>query len=324
MKNLRRHLYEYFYYTRRERDATFVLIFLCCAFFLAPTVYSYFMPPKPTYDFSEYQAAIAEFTEKTESEKEYFDDKPKSRNTAPAVPVELFEFDPNRASKGDLVRLGLSPRTAQTLINFRSKGGSFYKKEDLKKVYGFRDEDYTRLEDWIVIEKPKATPTRKKSPPKDFEKDAAPTFAEKDAEAVYRKKPAEPIYIDINQATQEEWQQLYGIGPAYSRRIVKFREKLGGFCSVQQIGKTYGLPDSTFQKILPYLTPSPVFRKIKVNSCGIEELKGHPLISNYQATILFNYRQQHGSFAGMDDLKKIKAGFGEEDWAVLKAYFSFE
>ncbi len=323
MKNLARYLYEYFYFTRRERDATFVLIFLCLAFFLAPAVYSYFMPPKSEYDFSEFQAAIAAVTEKEKLETIDLDDAPNFRNAAPKpIPVELFKFDPNSISKYELIRLGILPRTAQTLINFRSKGGSFFKKEDLKKIYGLREEDYARLQDWIVIEKTKALPLREERQRKPPEKENVSTFTQKEVKAIYPKETIEPI--DINQATQEQWQQLYGIGPAYSKRIVNFREKLGGFSSIEQIGKTYGLPDSTFQKILPYLTPSPVFRKIKINSCAIGELKDHPFISNYQATILFNYRKQHGTFLNMDNLKNIKAGFEEGDWSVLKAYFSFE
>ncbi len=327
MKNLTRFLYEYFYYTRRERDATFVLILFCFIFFLLPAVYSHFIPPKPKYDFSEFQAAIAAATEKDTRAKDETENKPKLRGRSPASqPVVLFQFDPNTASKNDLEKLGLSNRTAQTLINFREKGGKFKTKEDLKKVYGLRDEDYDRLENWVEIKSlPNEAFTFK--PEKTYHEETL-TEPEQvsriEKRATQFEKPYEPVSIDINTATLEEWQLLSGIGPAYSKRIVKFREKLGGFASVDLVGRTYGLPDSTFQKVKPYLQLSPISRKIKINSCSLEELKKHPLISNYQATILFNYRQQHGGFAELEDLKNIKAGFEDVDWPVLGAYFSFE
>ncbi|MEK7256097.1 MAG: helix-hairpin-helix domain-containing protein, partial [Bacteroidota bacterium] len=118
--------------------------------------------------------------------------------------------------------------------------------------------------------------------------------------------------------------KLKGIGTFYAKRIVNFREKLGGFYSIQQVGETFGLPDSTFQKIQPLLQASPVFRKIKVNAATLEELKSHPYFSNFQATVLFNYRQQHGNFTNLESLKKIAAAFKDSDWERLEPYLSFE
>ncbi|HFA49809.1 MAG TPA: hypothetical protein ENJ95_12440, partial [Bacteroidetes bacterium] len=246
-------------------------------------------------------------------------------------------FDPNTATKEELIRLGILPRTANTLLNYRSKGGRFFKKEDLKKVYGFRKEDYNRLEEWIVVNNEKTQ--REWDNKKSKSEKPKPSFAGNNSKKTptggadkksfypkkeYPKKEYTPPMIDINKTTAEDWQKLRGIGPAYSKRIVNFRDKLGGFVSVEQVGTTYNLPDSTFQKIKPYLTLSPVFRKIKVNQLDLKGLKSHPYISSYQATILFNYRKQHGDFTDMESLKKIKAGFKEEDWKRLEGYLSFE
>lgn len=119
------------------------------------------------------------------------------------------------------------------------------------------------------------------------------------------------------------WQSIKGIGPAYAKRIVGYREKLGGFVSVDQVGTTYGLPDSTFQKMKPRLQASPVFRKIAINTASLEELKAHPLISWKQADIIISYRSHHGRFDNLEDLAKIKA-LPEDMLANLNPYLNFD
>ena len=277
-------------------------------------------------DFSEFRAVIIAATaEQPIVENNRANESPNFRNgTTGATRVELFKFDPNTVTKDELVRLGLSPRTAQTLINFRSKGSRFLKSEDLKKVYGLRQEDYARLAEFVTIEMETPVIVKEKL-------DAQPdtllasesAVVEKAKKPFYPKKEYVPVNIDINKASAEEWQQLRGIGPSYSKRIVNFRDKLGGFVSIEQVGETYNLPDSVFQKIKSFLITSPIPKKININQCNLDELKAHPYINSYQATILFNYRKQHGAFENMEDLKNIKVGFKKEDWERLEPYFGF-
>ncbi len=214
----------------------------------------------------------------------------------------LFPFDPNTATKEDFSKLGLSPKIAQTILNYRSKGGHFYKKEDLKKIYGLTEEDYKRLESYVEITKANREDEKKISP---------------------KIKSSKAIEIDVNKATTKEWQALYGIGPSYSKRIVTFRDKLGGFAKIEQVAETFGLPDSTFQKIKPHLKISPVFRKLDVNSATFDQLKAHPYISYYQARGIVNYRSQHGQFTDFESLKNMGGAFKEGDFERLLPYLTF-
>ena len=80
----------------------------------------------------------------------------KSFGKSPARPVrkvESFRFDPNDVSVEDLVRLGLSPKQAESVENYRSKGGKFRKREDFAKMYVVSDTLYARLEPYIDIPK---------------------------------------------------------------------------------------------------------------------------------------------------------------------------
>ena len=77
---------------------------------------------------------------------------PTGRPTA-RRPVESFRFDPNTVTVEDMVRLGLSPRQAESIENYRSKGGRFRSKADFRKMYVVSDTLFSRLEPYIEIPK---------------------------------------------------------------------------------------------------------------------------------------------------------------------------
>ena len=99
---------------------------------------------------------------------------------------------------------------------------------------------------------------------------------------------------------------LPGIGSKLANRIIGFREKLGGFYSVDQIAEVYGVSDSVFQQIKPRLRcDSAIIKKININTAGIDELKAHPYIKYQVGNAVIQYRLQHGSFQNEDDLKRV-------------------
>ena len=114
--------------------------------------------------------------------------------------------------------------------------------------------------------------------------------------------------IDINTADTTEWKKLYGIGSKLSQRIINFRTKLGGFATVDQVGETFGLPDSTFQAIKPKLmVKSSSIKQINLNNATLDELKAHPYIKYAIANAIVQYRNEHGQFKSVADLQKLGA-----------------
>ena len=112
--------------------------------------------------------------------------------------------------------------------------------------------------------------------------------------------------VDINSADTTAFIALPGIGSKLAARIISFRDKLGGFYSVAQLGETFGLPDSTFQKIKQYLKlENTSVRKININKATIDELKAHPYIKYSLASPIVAYRNEHGAFAKVEDIKKV-------------------
>jgi competence ComEA-like helix-hairpin-helix protein len=124
------------------------------------------------------------------------------------------------------------------------------------------------------------------------------------AEKRYFRKQLSPV--DINLADTTAFIALPGIGSKLAERIIKFREKLGGFYSIEQIGEVYGLADPVFQKIKPLLlTGAFLVKKININTASLDELKAHPYIRFTIAKSIIAYREQHGVYSTMEDLKKL-------------------
>lgn len=232
---------------------------------------------------------------------------PIKNELSPAV-AEGFPFDPNTASEAELFRLGLPNRTVQSILHYRDKGGQFRKKEDLEKIYTLNAEDYARIAPFATFLG--AASTASSSP--------AVAYAGFGTQA---KKTGEIGPVDINTAGVDVWRTLPGIGEIRARQLVSYREKLGGFVSVDQVAEMRGLPDSIFQNIKTHLVwNAGALNKINLNEASMEELDAHPYISRRQAELIVAYREQHGAFASPDDIGKMRA-IADPVWlARIKPY----
>jgi competence ComEA-like helix-hairpin-helix protein len=205
---------------------------------------------------------------------------------------ELFLFDPNTISTEEWKKLGLKDRTIHTIQNYLRKGGHFKKPEDLQRIYGLHKDEYERLAPFIKMESAKESNTAKISNESPRAKFFTPRYS----------------LIDINIADTTAFIALPGIGSKLAARIINFRDKLGGFYSIEQLGETFGLPDSTFQKIKQFLKlENSLLKKININTATVDELKAHPYIRWSIANPIIAYRNEHGPFSKIEDIKKVMA-----------------
>ncbi len=217
--------------------------------------------------------------------------------------VSYFYFDPNTATAEELISLGLAPRVAHTIVRYRDKGGRFYQPQDFKKIYTLSEKDYQRLLPYIRI----ASPGQRASTPE------APG---------YTPKTNHPI--DINAADDAVWMLQKGIGPAFAGRIVAYREKLGGFLYKEQLREVYGLPDSTYQALLPHMFISDsTVRKINVNTATEEMLAAHPYIGRRMAAAIIRLRTDLGRYSKMEDLRMVPL-INEENYRKIAQYLTAE
>ncbi len=232
---------------------------------------------------------------------------PIEKEDLPKEKKEKFRFDPNKATQDELAALGIPPPVARTILNYRSKGGKFRYREDLRRIYSLKPELYAELENWINL--PLKANTR------------GNVLVKKDTDPVNKKTavPPQELPPDINTADTTALKKLRGIGPVYASRIVRFRDALGGFHSIDQLDETYGLsPDALLTLKKGVVIGSPV-KRIPANETDTFK---HPYLKAYQARAILSYRKQHGPFGSVEDLYKIKV-LDEETIQKIKPYLSF-
>ncbi len=296
----------YFTFTKKERTGTFVLLSLILLFTAAPFVYPFFIKTKAP-DAKTFENEIASLkikqpdTSRRFAKKDFDEDnyqnyyQPAEKNYYnKSNKGELFYFDPNTASAADWQRLGIRDKTITTIQNYLSKGGKFYKPEDIGKIWGLHTNEVERLMPYVQIAAKENSYAQSNYPQKTYEA------------KVYDKPRYTPSIIDVNNADTAALIALPGIGSKLAQRIINFRDKLGGFYKAAQVAETFGLPDSTFQKIKGRLSfTNTTIKQFNINTATVDEMKTHPYIRYAIANAIVQYRTQHGNFAAVADIKKI-------------------
>lgn len=298
---------DYFSFTQGEkRGVVFFLILIFLLLISFPLLDFFKKNEKP--DFSEFETAINEFEKAQQVEKSAANSNfKKEANNIESI--ELFEFDPNTISDEEWKKLGFKDWQIKTINNYKSKGGSWKTKSDVLRIYGIDTAHYQQLESYILL--PEKIEYKQKSFPT-YEKKTFP-------KSEYQKKDY-TIKIDINTADTTELKQLKGIGSGYAKRIMKYREELGGFITIAQLNEVWGLTPETLEKCLPQVIISSInIKKININNASAEELKKHPYINWKIANAIEKYRKANGNYQSLDDLKKIHL-LDEELINKLKPY----
>ena len=317
--------HRYFQFSRRERRGIYVLLFCTAIVFSAPAFLRYLVPDKRknpnSIPFSQLPLAVVEDTfagrpySKTRTFREYRNFNDDDPFAAEPQTGTTFFFDPNTISAAEWEKLGVRPKTVQTILNYRAKGGTFKTPEDLDKIFGLSDKDVQRLMPFVQIAQQNLPASNGSGHTTYLHNN---NFSEK-----YPAKNNN-IMLNINTADTLNWKLLPGIGPGYARRIVNYRQKLGGFNSVEQVAETYGLPDSVFQKIKDRLqfTETKV-QKININTATAEMLFAHPYISKNLANNIVQYRNQHGLYKSAEDLKRL-ALMNNDNYLKISQYLTTE
>lgn len=129
--------------------------------------------------------------------------------------------------------------------------------------------------------------------------------------------------IPLNESDTTEWKKIPGIGSGYANRIVKFRDLLGGFASVDQLKEVYGVDDELFTKIRLYIHFDSHIKKLDVNNLSADQLRKHPYINYKQAKVIADLRQRKGRINSIKTLQMLDE-FTEDDIRKLTPYLSFD
>lgn len=223
--------------------------------------------------------------------------------------IELFHFDPNTLDSIGWVKLGFSPKQALTIINYRAKSGGFRKAEDLKKLYVVSQDKYEQLQPFIRLAA--LAPSNGNQP-----------VSEHGPNESWKKPERETLMLEINSADSAQLTKLFGIGPSFAKRIVKYRQLLGGFRSVEQVLEVYGMDSIRYSRIVQNLiVDTMAVTLININLADEKQLMRHPYISPNQARAIVSYRQQHGPFKQVQQLNNIQI-ITRSDFARLRPYLT--
>lgn len=271
-------LKNYLSITKKEWNGLVVLVMLILLVLLTPYAYRLFHKDK-IINFSKFNADAAQLPAEDAA----------NAGEAKTLHPTLFAFNPNHLPAEQWLKLGLSQKQVDVLKHYEDKGGRFYKKSDIQKIYSITPDDYKRLEPYIQL-------------------------------------PADgPLnIIDINRADSASLVRLKGIGPAYAMRIIRYRDKLGGFYSKEQLKEVFGIDEEHFLLIKDAIKLNPnAIHKININKATFDDLRRYPYLSYKQINAIIQYRSEHGDYDNLDDMRDV-AILDEATLNKVKPYFVFK
>jgi len=265
---------KYLSITKKEWNGMVILVILIAGVLAAPYIYQLFRKDS-TINFKDFDKAVAQLS-KAENAKGYNDNKALSDDKL-LHPV-MFPFNPNNLNVQQWEQLGLSERQASVIKHYEAKGGKFYSKADVKKMYAITPDDYKRLEPYIQI--PDAGPIAKKIKP--------------------------GTVIELNTADSAKMTEIRGIGPSFAVRIVRYRNRLGGFFHKEQLKEIYGIDSAKYMEINSQVSVNPALvKKININNISFDQLRVFPYLGYKQVNAIIQYRVQHGNYSSIADLKNV-------------------
>lgn len=259
--------------TKKEWNGMVVLIILIALILAAPYAYQTVRKDN-TINFKEFDKAAAMLS-KTDSAGPA-SSGPVSRSNA--LKTKLFTFNPNNLPEADWERLGLSADQVKVIKNYEAKGGRFYAKGDVKKIYVITDADYQRLEPYINLP----------------------------ATDNYTKKAAPGEIIEINSADSAKLTMIRGIGPSFARRIIRYRDRLGGFYSKEQLKEVFGIDAGKYAEIKNGIAVNDSrINRLDINKATFDQLRRFPYLGFKQINAIIEYHNQHGDYESVADMKNI-------------------
>lgn len=291
MKKLESH----FLFNRQQRDGILLLILFICL--LLGIYYFVDFKQESVWDVSSPEFIILQKELDSLRTAELESRKPK-----------IFPFNPNFITDFKAYTLGMSPVEFDRLKAFREQGRWINSIRDFKNVTKVQDSLLAEMSplfkfpEWVTNPRPK----------RQF-------VTNQNDEKSYASK------VDLNKATRDELQQISGIGPALSERIVAYRDRLGGFSNDVQLGHVYGLRQEVVKRTLKQFTvKSPRhIEKMDVNTASVSDLATLPGISYELAKTIWEFRRLRERLSNLSELQKIE-GIDERKFQLIELYLSAE
>lgn len=278
---------QYFTFSRRERNGIFLLLFVLLALIAA----SFFLPYLYNVDESEAQKSYQQNTKPQQKQSV------KRAGEENEIYYQLKPFNPNTATKDNLIQSGLSEKLAQQILNYREKGGKFKVKKDFAKLYYLTDSAYQAIAPYLLL--PDELPKPK------------------------------PLIVEINTADSLLLLRVKGIGPIYAHKILEYRRQSGGYFTLNQLGEAFYINANTLQEQQQRMAEiksqlrvdTTKIKKLEINTATQQQLSHHPYISYKQSKKVISLRKKKRivSWETLD----IENIFSEREKQLLIRYIQF-
>jgi DNA uptake protein ComE-like DNA-binding protein len=223
---------------------------------------------------------------------------------------KIYPFNPNFLTDFKAYKLGMKVTEIDRLLDYRKNNKYVNSAKEFQAVTKISDSllaiisPYFKFPDWIKNKKEFAK----------YENAGFKDFTKKE----------KLVVLDINQATKDDLMKIYGIGEAISDRILKQKEILGAFVSMDQMQDVWGLSPEVIAELNKHFksTTSTTVKKIDVNNISVKELTKFPYFKYALAKEIVTYRSMNGVIKNIEDLTKIK-GFPVDKIKIIALYLEF-
>jgi DNA uptake protein ComE-like DNA-binding protein len=230
-----------------------------------------------------------------------------------------FPFNPNTITEEEWLQIGLTDRQVRSIMNYKAKGGRFYSKSDVERLYSISEEEYAQLEPFIVLPEVSRGKSAKSHEQSGV---STPSTGSGTSTTAKPEKKDVPI-VDLNTVDSITLVELPRMGGYMASRIIAFREKLGGFVEVEQLRDVKGLDSTRFAAMQPYLLIGDIdTRRIDVNRADFKSLVSHPYLSYEQVKRIFRQRETRGMIKDWKQLEALLKEVGEVN-PLLEYYLGY-
>ncbi len=273
-------LKDYFSFTRTE---TRIIIILSLLILIQISI-RYFLTHKNTENYkpSEQEMKIVEeFIASLEFRE--IENKIPDKTNHKAYYNKLESFDPNTVLEKDMQNMGFPEKVISNISKYRKSGGYFYSPADVRKIYGMTDSAFILILPHINLMNSNAIENQ---------------TSQKEITLVNV-----PDLININTADSFQLISLYGIGPTFASRIIKYRNELGGFIRPDQLLEIYGMNLEKYNLFINRIFIDTLdIRKIDINTISFSDLIKHPYADEELTTSILKFRDFRGKINYIQEL----------------------
>lgn len=224
-----------------------------------------------------------------------------------------FPFNPNTITEDEWRQIGLTDRQVRNIMNYKAKGGKFYSKTDLGKLYTISEEEFAQLEPFIVL------------PEVSRNTNGKPNSKKQEELVGEEPKPVKKVIpiVDLNTVDSITLVELPQIGGFMASRILEFRNKLGGFVDLEQLRDIKGMDEARFAIIQPYINIGEAeICKLDINRADFKTMVHHPYLNYEQVKCIFNQREKRGMIKNWAQLEELPKDVGEVN-PMLEYYVKY-